>query len=127
MSAKEPLRRCNGSNEVTKYIPPHNVIDDKTCQALKRAGFDSVYGGPGSDTSVLERAYRMYGLKSYFSKFPTWYGRSDEMLQRKSHEQIVVEKEIPYQSHVITLHWTWEWNVGLHNLDEFLSKLVPNL
>lgn len=103
---------------VEDYIPPHNVIDRKTCNALIRANFRNLYGGPGSDAGVLKYAQEM-GLNVIFSPHPTWYGRSDELLHRdRSHEVVGRSTQ-----GCLTLHWTWEHNIGLENLDRFLTEV----
>lgn len=118
LSAKELLRECNGSGDVVDYIPPHNVIDVKTCNALKRSGFKTVFCGPGTDMYVMEN---VSGLFFQYSSHPVWYGRSDEMMDRDS----AVEKIMSSNGlgHCMTLHWTWEYNIGLSSLDKFLSQI----
>lgn len=121
VSARQPFQKCNGAFEVTDYIPPHNVIDRKTLDALKLAGFKRVYGGPGTDTDSCGYAKEI-GVKLYYSHHPLWYGRSDEMVQRdQAHKAIIGNSET--SDYVVTLHWTWEWNIGLDNLARFLDEI----
>ena len=121
-SAKEPLKGCNPNGEVTVYIPPHNVIDHKTVNALARADFREIWGGPESDVSVLDYA-RSKGIWTRRHN-PPWYGRSDEMLGAKLDEWIRKHPETPLAEHQLAFHWTWEWNIGLQSLDEFLKRIA---
>jgi hypothetical protein len=102
---------------VSVYIPPHNVVDVRTVNALSRAGFKTLYGGPESDVSVLDSA-RALGMNTV-RHMPPFYARSDEMMAGNLHGWI--------RSHPgdfdLALHWTWEMNIGLDNLDNFLSQL----
>ena len=116
-SAVYPLRRCNGTNDITDYIPPHNVIDRKTARALKRRGFRRVFGGPGMDQTMCDSVVEE-GLDLLYSPHPLWYGRSDEMMARGSVAEIKREAR-----GCVTLHWPWEWNIGLQNLDTFLHQI----
>lgn len=109
---------------VDKYIPPHNVIDAKTCRALATLGFQTIFGGPGTDDKVVEYA-RVLGVDFQVSKFPEEYGRSDELMQRGSIEHIY--REVTTREVWLTLHWTWEFNIGLHHLDAYLRELAPAL
>ena len=116
--ARQPFQKCNGALDVVDYIPPHNVIDMKTVDALKLAGFKRIYGGPGSDEHVIWHA-KDVGLKFDYSQWPYWYGRSDELLNRdKAHLMINSNPD-----RVVTLHWPWEWNIGLDNLERFLEEI----
>ncbi len=122
ISAKEPLKRCNGFGDVTTYIPPHNVIDFKTAKALRKAGFTSLMCGPGTALQVYDtiRDLKLFEDLS-FSTSPYFYGRSDEMLECGADRQI---NEMRWKPNIVlTLHWTWEWNIGLENLDRFLEKI----
>lgn len=107
---------------IDKYIPPHNVIDHKTIRALDGLGFETIFGGPETNPYVADFAQGM-GLSVHVSKAPVEYGRSDELLQRGSVEHIL--KEAKDRDVWLTLHWTWEFNIGLQHLDEYLSKLAP--
>jgi len=117
-SAKQPLKRCNGYGDVTKYIPPHNVFDLKTVSALDRANFKSILCGPGSDQLPMRYA-RELGMDVSFSEHPKFYGRSDEMMYRDNAVPAILATTNP----VVTIHWPWEWNIGLENLDKFMSQI----
>ena len=110
---------------IDKYIPPHNVIDYKTVRALKTLGFETIYGGPETDLNVLKYAYAEHGLFFEMSQAPLEYSRSDELLQRGSVEHLLYK--LADKDATLTLHWTWEFNIGLQHLDEYLSKLKPVL
>lgn len=117
--AKARLDVCN-QHGICTYIPPHNVIDRKTVNALLRAGFKTLYGGPESDISVLDYA-KKNGLYVYRHMPPAHYGRSDEMMQ-KDVPRILCDFNKLEDIHV-SIHWTWEWNIGLQHLDVFLTQI----
>lgn len=122
VSAKEQLRECNGFNDVVHYIPPHNVVDLKTCRALERAGFNVVLGGPGTNMELVDVVNSSFDkLHFKYSEHPKFYGRTDEMMHRDcSVDSIITTKKLEPPA-VVTLHWPWEWNIGLESLDTFLS------
>ena len=120
MSAKYSLDGCNPYG-VNTYIPPHNVIDRKTVDALKSASFLHVWGGPGSDNEVLVYADSI-GIKSLYFEPPLEYGRSDELLQRGS-VKYIIDKLVAKKDVNMCLHWTWEYNIGLGNLDKYFSTI----
>ena len=126
MSAKEPLRRCNGNGEIDCYIPPHNVIDLRTAKALVRSGISDLMLGPGTDKEVFAQI-RNSKLFSYhrvtYSYHPTFYGRTDEMMDRDHAIPAILNDSRTSSNSVLTLHWTWEWNIGLESLDRFLCQL----
>lgn len=121
VSARQPFQKCNGAFEVTDYIPPHNVVDNRTLDALKLAGFRRVLCGPG--TMEPQMGYgTSIGLNMRYSSHPTWYGRSDEMLVSGAPRRIKEEAE-HFSESVLTIHWPWEWNIGLQHLDTFLHQI----
>lgn len=116
---------------VVDYIPPHNVIDRKTVDALYHTGFKTLHIGPGSegDASLYAQMERHLHVAPSFP--PHFYGRTDEMLARCS--PAVIRKDVELRSRPfssmgpdtwVTLHWTWEHNVGLETLSEFLAQLA---
>lgn len=125
LSAQQILTALHGNRinlenavgrRVSVYMPPRNRIDMRTIMILPKAGFDAFTGGPETD-DICKNAWRGH----YFhSEFPHEYGRSDEMLQRNSH---VYLNDFYNKDIVLTLHWTWEVNIGLNHLREFLSKI----
>lgn len=104
------------------YMPPHNFINIKTLQALQETKFKAFTGGPGTLVSLQ----RPYGNLVYIhSAKPFEYGRSDEMNSRETLEYLLGIPEEKLTT--LTLHWTWEYNIGLENLDLFLSKISEKL
>ena len=118
MSAKYPLKECNSYGDVDRYIPPHNVIDLKTVGALDRAKFKTIFCGPGTEDLPMRYA-RELGMEVFYSPFPNLYGRTDEMM----HPDVFSTIEKASVGKVMTLHWTWEWNIGLESLHTFMSRL----
>lgn len=108
---------------IDSYIPPHNVIDQKTVRALINSGFENLHTGPGSDFEVMKYAAEQ-GLNIRPSSSPDFYGRSDEMMNRDSVSQIKMLCQ-QYDSEFcwLTLHWTWELSIGLESLDKFLTEI----
>lgn len=98
------------------YMPPRNLIDQRTASVLNGL-FDHYTSGPETDQEVLHR------FGNYIpSVWPHEYGRSDEMLARESHIAMM-QKSDHGHSPVLTLHWTWETNIGLQHLRAFLSQI----
>lgn len=101
---------------VRVYMPPHNVIDEKTCRALKSLGFAAYTTGPETknDLAVIKRLH---------SEPPLEYGRSDELLERGSvahlNEQVMTSNRVIY----LTLHFPWEVNIGLDSLKSYISQI----
>ncbi len=101
---------------VTDYVPPHNAFGRETTRALADIGFRNIYGGPGTDLNV-----ELDGLEMRYSEAPLEYGRSDELSRRGSVEYL--RSEALHSDVWLTLHWTWEWNIGLDNLRAYLSEI----
>lgn len=97
------------------YMPPRNRINEQTAQAARAAGFEAFTSGPETDQFLRQR----WGPWVIHSNAPHEYGRTDEMLQRDSH--VVLRQQIP--DAVLTLHWTWETNIGLHHMRRFFSEI----
>ena len=121
MSAISPLKRCNGFGKILRYIPPHNVIDLKTCRALKRAGISSIMGGPGTDLRIMDSTANDFHW--LYSRHPIWYGRSDELMDRDNAVDRIIEESNYLRNRCLTLHWTWEQNIGLQSLDKFMTEI----
>jgi hypothetical protein len=113
--AKEALEGAVG-RRVRVYMPPRNQIDQRTAAVLNGL-FDMYTAGPETDPEVMLR----FGNYA-FSEFPHEYGRSDEMLLRHSHEELIRRCE-DGRFPVLTLHWTWETNIGLKHLQAFLERI----
>lgn len=105
---------------VNDYIPPHNVINKDTVLALKKLGVEYIYGGPETSDYIKEYIITS-GINYVHSQPPLEYGRSDELLQRGSVEHI--REKLKFSNVWLGLHWTWEHNIGLENLDLYLSKV----
>ncbi len=54
------------------YIPPHNVIDTKTVDALFELSFDAIMGGPETEQYVVDYA-RNLGMRFHLSEPPMTY------------------------------------------------------
>lgn len=107
--------------DVRVYMPPHNVIDTRTLAALKPAGFRAWTGGPETDKNL----WSIDALQYIHSEAPHQYGRSDELLARGSVAHLI--RESTDRNIWLTLHWTWETNIGLEHLWTFLREIEGNL
>jgi len=100
------------------YMPPRNKIDLRTVHAAQYAGFEFYTSGPETDSFVMKNS-----MGSWIdSRPPHEYGRSDELLARGSHKMLY-QMCTQGANTVLTLHWTWETNIGLNNLRLFLSQI----
>ena len=107
------------NRHVSIYMPPRNVIDLRTLSQLLIAGFVGYTGGPETDFTL-----RGYQPLLYFHSDPPFeYGRSDEMITRGAVEYLTASS----RDIILTLHWTWETNIGFHNLREFLKQIPVDL
>lgn len=98
---------------IKTYMPPHNVFDERTLRGLHMAQFSNLTGGPESPQDIT-----LFGLRYFYSQAPLGYGRSDELLARGAVEWLKSQEEV-----WLTLHWTWEVNIGLQHLEAFFSQL----
>jgi len=105
---------------VVDYIPPHNTVNADTVLALSRLGFENIYGGPETDDEI-KRYITIQGMNYIHSEPPLEYGRSDELMERGSVEYLL-ENASKKDIH-LALHWTWEHNIGLDNLRNYLDRL----
>jgi hypothetical protein len=103
---------------VRVYMPPRNVIDWRTANLLDEVGFRWFTSGPETDVNVRDFLSGM----CVHSQPPYEYGRTDELLQREAHLRIM-EKSDRGLDVVLTLHWTWETNIGLRHMRSFLSQI----
>ena len=110
------------NKQIVDYIPPHNVLNIKTINALYMFQFKNIYGGPGTSEYAISKVKEL-GMNFFYSKEPLEYGRSDELLQRGSVEHIK-EKLNEGKDVWLTLHFTWETNIGFDNLKRYLEKLL---
>jgi hypothetical protein len=104
---------------VKVYMPPRNVINHRTHGVLEQAGFDWYTTGPETDRWAVDhsRALRSQG--------PWNYGRSDELLRRDQAPARLMAASEAGVNPILTLHWTWEVNIGLEHLERFLTE-IPN-
>lgn len=106
---------------IDSYIPPHNEIDSRTCNALKSIGILKVFGGPGTNLDVVAYA-RSIGLEFNMSEFPLCYGRTDEMIMTKS--VTFLSENCKDNDVYVTLHWPWEYNIGFDHMKRYLDILT---
>ncbi len=106
---------------VVDYIPPHNVFHQNTAAALRYLDFKYIYGGPGSPRP---EDVDLGSMEMRFSVWPWAYGRSDELLTRDNSPQEIAAKLEEGVSVWLTLHWTWEVNIGLSHLRNYLDTLT---
>lgn len=105
---------------VDVYMPPRNLIDRKTVEVLLDAGFIAFTGGP--ETPVELRLAGNRDVEYLHSEPPFEYGRTDELLQRGAHYRLIEASEAG-RDVILTLHWTWETNIGLSHMRSFLQRI----
>lgn len=105
------------------YMPPRNIIDRKSLRAARDAGFSCVTTGP--ETSLRKEDFDELGVEMFHSEPPHEYGRSDELLMHET--DVYLSKYAKRIDMILTLHWTWETNIGLDHLKLFLSQIPKNL
>jgi hypothetical protein len=115
--AREALIQAVG-RPVRIYMPPRNSIDMRTLSMLAGVGFDFFTSGPETDRTIIKNTLGVH----IHSQPPHEYGRSDELLRRESHLRLM-ESSDAGRDVVLALHWTWETNIGLSHLREFLSRI----
>lgn len=119
---------------VTVYMPPRNRIDHRTVDVLSKTGFHGYTTGPETAEEFRTGAHpavwvalksgimEAHTVRYIHSNSPHEYGRSDEMYQRMSQDYLKA-RCLAGMNTVLTLHWTWETNIGLDHLDIFLSSI----
>lgn len=118
MGAHTALKEAVG-RAIKIYMPPRNVIDARTLEILRsESPIQWVTSGPETE-KFLQKKY--FGNRWIHSEPPHEYGRTDEMYSRGSHD-ILLGRGMA-QNTVLTLHWTWEVNIGLHHMSKFFSSL----
>lgn len=108
--------------DVYVYMPPRNRINEQTAQAARSAGFEAFTSGPETDQFLRQR-WKNWDLHS---EPPHEYGRTDELLKFGA-DQYLRDRCAEGKDVVLTLHWTWETNIGLHHMREFFSRLPKEL
>lgn len=107
--------------EINIYMPPRNQIDARTVRALKSSGmFSRFTTGPETNKELRAQNHSW----QIHSEPPYEYGRTDEMYARGAHEVLIQRGAT--QDTVLTLHWTWETNIGLHHMSKFFSMIPPH-
>lgn len=99
------------------YMPPRNVISHRTLAVLQHAGFSYFTGGPETD------AWAQKHKLAIMSEKPHGYGRTDELFQQEAHVHLRQFKG----DTVLTLHWTWETNIGLEHMRRFFAEISKEL
>lgn len=107
------------------YMPPRNRIDLRTVMMLSSAGFTWCTSGPETDPSFrkLSSGFHPHPSRIIHSESPHEYGRTDELTLANSHLNLIDKCENE-RDVVLTLHWTWETNIGLGHMIKFLA-LIP--
>lgn len=100
------------------YMPPRNVIDERVATAALTAGFTRFTTGPETSVAVRRDWYRHI----IHSMPPLEYGRTDELLMRGAAAHLRGTAELGGDV-VLTLHWTWETNIGLEHMRKFFAEI----
>ncbi|MGD9711018.1 MAG: hypothetical protein AB7V46_03005 [Thermomicrobiales bacterium] len=105
------------------YMPPRNRIDARTVGILQDCGFHAYTTGPETPAELRTtpddgRPFPIH------SEPPHEYGRTDEMWARGSHEILLARGAL--HETILTLHWTWETNIGLDHMRRFLGFFPPH-
>ena len=116
MEAADSLEQAVG-RDVRIYMPPRNRIDRRTAEVLMDCGFWGYTTGPETDAELRQHS----DLVVFHSEPPGEYGRTDEMWLKNSHHQLRLRADA--EETVLTLHWTWETNIGLSHMVKFLTAI----
>jgi peptidoglycan/xylan/chitin deacetylase (PgdA/CDA1 family) len=116
----EALQNAVG-RRVQVYMPPRNVINHRTVSVLGDCGFEAFTTGPETDSWAIVHP------RSLYSEKPFEYGRSDELLARDNAVEKLIAKTAAGGNSVLTLHWTWETNIGLQHMVKFLTQIPREL
>lgn len=103
------------------YMPPRNRIDRRTIRLLHDCGFYAYTTGPETERELRRVTDGPFAIDS---APPHEYGRTDEMLQRGS--DLLLRSDTEFDR-VLTLHWTWEVNIGLHHMRTFFGNIPKEL
>lgn len=107
------------------YMPPRNRIDQRTLDVLVDAGFLAYTGGPETAVNLRRGSYDSHDAHPpiyYHSEPPYEYGRTDEMLARGAPEYLL-QRVLEGKQVILTLHWTWETNIGLEHMRKFFARI----
>lgn len=103
---------------VRVYMPPRNIIDGRTLQIIKDSPMKWITSGPETDQYAKLRHLHDHWIHS---QPPHEYGRTDEMWERQSHNDLILRNDS--DDVILTIHWTWETNIGLHHMVKFLTAI----
>lgn len=117
IEASNELEQAVG-RDVRVYMPPRNRIDRRTVEVLSDCGFLGYTAGPETPEELL----RSDEVEVLYSLAPDEYGRTDELLARNSH-LVLRELAEAGEDVILTLHWTWETNIGLDHMTKFFSQI----
>lgn len=125
MEASDALEQAVG-REVRIYMPPRNRIDGRTVSVLLECGFFGFTSGPETPEEIRNAKRDVSGIDPIciHSQPPYEYGRTDELLACDAHLRMM-EKSDRGHDVCLTLHWTWETNIGLGHMRTFLSQIPP--
>ncbi len=99
------------------YMPPRNVIDWRTVGSLEASGFGWFTAGPETKDDFLRLSECIPSLV---------YGRTDELLLQ-GRDQHLIGQDGFGEGPVLTLHWTWETNIGLDHMRRFFERIPRGL
>jgi predicted deacetylase len=109
---------------VDVYMPPRNRIDRRTIDVLGKAGFFSYTTGPETPEEFRSGPH---SFVSYINSHPPHeYGRTDELYMRRSYMELNQSSQFGLHP-VLTLHWTWETNIGLSHFHKFMEQIRTHL
>lgn len=105
--------------QTTIYMPPRNRIDQRTLDVLVDAGFFAFTSGPETDKTIRTDVEEIHS-----HPLEICYGRTDELYQKNAHVRLMTLCEVnPTGRFVLTLHWTWETNIGLEHMKKFFAQI----
>lgn len=105
------------------YMPPRNRIDRRTVEILQDCGFHAYTTGPETPVELRRMPHDLSPFPINSSP-PHEYGRTDEMFQRESHLLLRNTTDIDI---ILTIHWTWETNIGLDHMRRFFAEIPKEL
>lgn len=106
------------------YMPPRNRIDRRTVDILLDCGFHAYTTGPETPEE-LRKMPKDLGPFPVHSEPPHEYGRTDEMFVRGAVRNMIPRAE--FEDIILTLHWTWETNIGLDHMRRFFAEIPKEL
>lgn len=119
LETSDALQQAVG-RRVEIYMPPRNRIDRRTIDLLPECGFYAYTTGP--ETAVEFRTGQSEMAFYLHSDPPHEYGRTDELFTRGSHK-VLCQSAQNGMDRILTLHWTWETNIGLDHMRKFFAEI----